>query len=958
MKRPFKCYQPTRAILPIAFLQRIGLLLLCASFLAACDHAPATPHAKPASFSISGTVLDEEENPIADATVGLHNSAGNITATTITNSAGVYTFSGLAKGEYSVVTHRAGYQFSTLSRSVNISETSIRELNCVGTPVAGAGLGTSATATYTLSGRVVDALNVPISDVAIALSGDATASTRTNANGRYSFTKLARGAYTVTPTFTGLSFTPVSRAVTITRFSARRVNFTSTDALPNATTYSISGRITTNTGGALRGATVSVSGAGTGSVVTDANGEYTISTLGNGTYTVTPSMTGYTFTPATRTATINNADVADINYAGTPPAPATYALSGRIIKSNGNALSGVTIALTGAATRSATSDSNGDYSIPGLSPGDYVVTPSLTGYTFTPTKQTVAVTNIDVAMIDFTAAPPQNATYTLSGQVTSGANTALSGATVTLSGAADATATTDASGNYSFANLGNGDYAVTPTKNGYTFVPSDTLVTINGDNVANINFAGTATAVTTYTISGQVTAAANAPVSGATVTLSGATTTSVTTDASGQYTFVNLVNGDYTVTPTLANYTFAPPQIAVTVNGANVTNTNFSGTQTVVLTYTISGKITTGTNTALSGATVALSGAATASATSDANGDYSFTNLANGSYTVTPTKSGYTFAPTNLPVTVSGVDVTNTNFSGTQSVVATYSISGTVADANGVAISGVTITQGTTTVTTDSAGAYTLTGLGNGSYTLTPSLTGYSFTPPTTNVTLNGANITATDFVAVAPTPGVRNFTLYIKPGTLTVSGRGGAAIPAWSFTDVAATPKFPGAVLNVTEGDTVRVTVQNDHTIDHNFAINGITVDTAAAVAAGANKVYTFTATNAGAYLYYDGLNDNINREMGLYGAIVVAPVSGGATAWTGGPEYSFQRVWVTGDMDKTRWNDVASAGNAVNTAIYKANYFLINGMGGEDAMQDKAKTAIDGRVGQTALVRILNAG
>ena len=158
-------------------------------------------------------------------------------------------------------------------------------------------------------------------------------------------------------------------------------------------------------------------------------------------------------------------------------------------------------------------------------------------------------------------------------------------------------------------------------------------------------------------------------------------------------------------------------------------------------------------------------------------------------------------------------------------------------------------------------------------------------------------------------------------------------------------------------EGDTVNITVYNDHTLSHNFVIKGITTDTTA-IAPGTNKTYTFTATRAGTYLYYDSLNSDINREMGLYGGFVVGSASGSNTAWTGGPAYTFQRLWVTADMDKPRWNDIASVGGAVNTTTYKPNYFLINGMGGADAMNDKVNTALDGSVGQTALVRILNAG
>lgn len=57
------------------------------------------------------------------------------------------------------------------------------------------------------------------------------------------------------------------------------------------------------------------------------------------------------------------------------------------------------------------------------------------------------------------------------------------------------------------------------------------------------------------------------------------------------------------------------------------------------------------------GVTIALSGAVTNSIMTDASGLYSFTGLANGSYTVTPSLEGYTFTPTTLTLVVSGADV-------------------------------------------------------------------------------------------------------------------------------------------------------------------------------------------------------------------------------------------------------------------------------------------------------------
>jgi hypothetical protein len=55
----------------------------------------------------------------------------------------------------------------------------------------------------------------------------------------------------------------------------------------------------------------------------DTSGDYTFNNVANGTYTITPSKPGITFTPSSRTATVNGANVSGVNFtvlAGTPGA--------------------------------------------------------------------------------------------------------------------------------------------------------------------------------------------------------------------------------------------------------------------------------------------------------------------------------------------------------------------------------------------------------------------------------------------------------------------------------------------------------------------------------------------------------------------------------------------------------------------------------------------------------------
>ncbi len=72
--------------------------------------------------------------------------------------------------------------------------------------------------------------------------------------------------------------------------------------------YTISGRVTLN-GTGLAGVTVTCTGSGSKSIATDPNGYYSFYNAGNGTYTLTFSKTGYTFTPDSVSAKVSNGNV-------------------------------------------------------------------------------------------------------------------------------------------------------------------------------------------------------------------------------------------------------------------------------------------------------------------------------------------------------------------------------------------------------------------------------------------------------------------------------------------------------------------------------------------------------------------------------------------------------------------------------------------------------------------------
>lgn len=82
---------------------------------------------------------------------------------------------------------------------------------------------------------------------------------------------------------------------------------------------------------------------------------------------------------------------------GSRPAPG-LSISGRVTGTNNSPISGVTISATGGYT--ATTDDNGNYTLSSLAPGTYTVTPSNSGYSFSPAQRTVNVTQ-DITGQDF-----------------------------------------------------------------------------------------------------------------------------------------------------------------------------------------------------------------------------------------------------------------------------------------------------------------------------------------------------------------------------------------------------------------------------------------------------------------------------------------------------------------------------------------------------------------------------
>jgi hypothetical protein len=227
----------------------------------------------------------------------------------------------------------------------------------------------------------------------------------------------------------------------------------------------------------------------------------------------------------------------------------------------------------------------------------------------------------------------------------------------------------------SVTNTGGNTLSVagTPSSTGTVSISAsikDNLNTVVGPNAytVTVNSAGSQ-------VSGQIAFNSNCSGSGGAsgislkiVDSSSTIIQTQTTDGSGNYTFTNIPNGTYTVTPSISgpSSVFYPATQNVTVNNSDVTNVSFG----VTLGYTVSGTVSyAGSKTGrvyveLTGSCGGSSGPGTSLSTA---GTYTIRGVPPGTYTVQGWMDtlGYGFTNVNNPSgSTSSVSLTSANVSG------------------------------------------------------------------------------------------------------------------------------------------------------------------------------------------------------------------------------------------------------------------------------------------------------
>ncbi len=201
-----------------------------------------------------------------------------------------------------------------------------------------------------------------------------------------------------------------------------------------------------------------------------------------------------------------------------------------------------------------------------------------------------------------------------------------------------------------------------------------------------------------------------------------------------------------------------------------------------------------------------------------------------------------------------------------------------------------------------------------------------------------------------------------------------GQEIRFWGFEDDTSGRRLPSPLIRATEGEIVHVTLKSSKRV-HTIHLHGIEAEPwndgvgHTSFEITGEYTYQFRPATAGTYFYHCHVNTVLHVQMGMYGPLVVDPfpthdAAGRRLAFTGGPAYDVERIWVADSIDPT-WralnHDAGLEGADAGLNVFRPKYFLMNGVpqplgtGSDITHRD---VAVRARVGQTVLARTINAG
>lgn len=610
--------------------------------------------------------------------------------------------------------------------------------------------------------------------------------TRTNFNGTFALANVTVGTYILTPIQADAAFFPNSTTITISTQEIAQVTFSFVPPLPRITGQIISA------GSALPFpfAFVNINGGGVQfSVPVDALGRINVPVSTIGTYTVTPTTSSlrssFAISPRFASTQVDtDGSVSDLpTFQAFLP---QYRIRGIVRTLPGEMISGsaairieelsTTNTVNNTLTTSAVVSVDGGEYVVSVTNGNYRVTVVYGSgiplvYTISPNPQFIGVTdaNVEAPIVTIT-----NRRYQIRGRLitTNGALVIpLSQVPIRIeqigTNQSIGNTLTDANGNFTLlvdaARFTGVQLRLFITLNGFTFVNNgvafDNVLPIDGlrDDVFLDNIIAVRIPDRQFPVIGQVLYPNRQPVQApitAIVTNANSVVpitreVNVTLNADGRYTIPGVTSGTFKISLRAPNLVFSPSIIEIILPRDAGTEFTFSATMTPI---TINGQIQTVLGEPVQGVQIRTS-AGSNTVTSDIFGRY--TIQVSGQYpgsrwVIFPTLQGSTFFPPNRLVVSSlsqlALGAMDFRATSTTNTLPLSTVSGKITifgdDGRERGLGGVLLSDGTRTAVSDINGNYILRDVPNGTYTITPTLDGYTFTPTSLQASIIGGNTT------------------------------------------------------------------------------------------------------------------------------------------------------------------------------------------------------------------------
>ena len=528
------------------------------------------------TVKISGKVLDDESDGFRDVTVTATNAAGEVREA-VTQSNGRYEID-VTPGEWVVRAMYPDWTFSPESITVTATNGAVNLNNILG-------ISETAEPEFSVTGSVIEESGIGVFDATVTLDLPAGKLTeKTDAFGGYRFSDLTAGSYTISVKVPGTTVEPSEYAFTVVDSDVTIPPFVVTEITPQGQ-GKIRGEVidTTDTGIQNVLLTFTSPGHPAYTLFTDRKGAFMV-TLPEGTWTVIPIGAGYTFNPETISVTVTNG-VTDIDpFIGHTEQDVTaFTISGTVLDDKGHGMNRATVTLSGPdGTSTQRTNSKGEYSFENSVPGGYTLTVNVSGSTFTPPEMSITVTDADVTVDAFVGAEEivEEREGKIDGAVVDALGNGLADITLTLTreGFDTVTETTGNNGKYS-ARVQQGEWLLAPSGGGYSF-SQETVTVVVGEGTTTVPDIIATSTGQKATIAGTVVDDKDKGIRDITVILAGPDgSQTVTTDNKGEYAFVGVSPGTYIVSVAGEGWTFAPESREVTVNDISLALDPFVGTE-------------------------------------------------------------------------------------------------------------------------------------------------------------------------------------------------------------------------------------------------------------------------------------------------------------------------------------------------------------------------------------------